>query len=127
MCFYNSMSEKAIRLAARYGRKSDIIEIWEEIQRERGQISAFINPQFPIITISPEIQLMNWGLIPHWVKSMTEANEIRKKTYNARAETIFIKPSYRESIKKRRCLIPSTGYYEYHHNEDKTKNQYREK
>lgn len=119
------MSAKAQKLAARYGRKSDIIEIWEDIQRERNKVTAFTNPQFPIITVMPEIQLMNWGLIPFWTKTIEDANEIRKKTYNARSETVFSKNSFRDPIKKGRCLIPSTGYYEWHHNEDRTKTPYR--
>ena len=124
MCFYNSMNVKAQRLAARYGKKSDILEIWKEIQQERYKITAFTNPFSPVITEDPQIQVMQWGLIPYWVKSVTEANEIRKKTYNARAETIYIRSSYRESIKNRRCLIPSTGYFEWHHNDDRSKTPY---
>ena len=36
-------------------------------------------------------------------------------TLNARADTIFEKPSFREPIIKKRCLIPSTGYFEWRH------------
>ena len=41
MCFYNSMSKKAQQLAARYGRKSDIIEIAKEIIEEQYRQAAF--------------------------------------------------------------------------------------
>src|SRR3954454_2334123 len=42
-----------------------------------------------------------WGLIPFWAKDA----KIGYKMINARSETIFEKPSYRDAIKKRRCLI----------------------
>lgn len=135
MCFHNSMSKKAKEVAARYGRKTDIIEIVKEIIEEQSRINAFANPIYPIITNNEEIQALQWGLIPYWVKAKEnteqgkeeaekEAFKIRKGTYNARSETIFEKPSYRTPILKRRCLIPSTGYFEYHHNDDESKTPY---
>lgn len=113
MCFFNSMSKKAKELAARYGRKSDIIEIAQEILDEQYRVSAFTNPDCPVVTSDSEIQLYKWGLIPFWTKDEDAAKEIRKMTYNAKAETLFQKPSYREPIKKRRCLIPATGFFEW--------------
>lgn len=119
MCFHNSMSAKAIKLAARYGRKSDIIEIYQDILNEQYHINAFNFPKYPIITASDEIQVFNWGLIPFWVKTEEDAEEMRKMTLNARAETIFEKPSFRESIMRKRCIVPSTGYFEWRHEESK--------
>jgi putative SOS response-associated peptidase YedK len=56
-----------------------------------------------------EFRLMQWGLIPSWVKDpSTFANLI-----NARAETITEKPSFRVAYKYRRCLIPADGFYEW--------------
>ena len=46
---------------------------------------------------------MRWGLIPFWAKDAS----IGYKMINARAETVATKPSFREAIKKRRCLIPA--------------------
>ena len=109
------MSAKAIRLAARYGRKSDIVEIYQDIINEQYHVNAFNFPKYPVITNSDEIQVFNWGLMPFWVKSEKDAWEIRKMTLNARADTIFEKPSFREPIIKKRCIIPSTGYFEWRH------------
>lgn len=52
---------------------------------------------------------MRWGLIPFWTKE--PASDF--STINARAETIEIKPTYRNSFKNRRCLIPADGFYEW--------------
>jgi len=53
--------------------------------------------------------LMRWGLIPSWVK------DPRKFTLliNARAETVLEKPAFKNAIRRRRCLVPADGYYEW--------------
>lgn len=104
-----------MKLAARYGRKSSLIEIVQDIIDEQYHVNAFNFPQYPIVTTSDEIQVFNWGPIPFWIKTKQEAEEIRKMTLNARADTIFEKSSFREPIIKKRCLIPSTGYFEWRH------------
>lgn len=115
MCFHNSMSAKAIKLAARYGRKSDIVEIYQDILGEQYHVNAFNFPKYPIITQSDEVQVFNWGLIPFWTKNEKSADEIKRMTLNARADTVFEKPSFREPIMKKRCIVPSTGYIEWRH------------
>lgn len=121
MCFYNSMSAKATKLAARYGRNLSVVEIAEKILKEQEQyrVNAFSFPEYPIITSDPEIQSYKWGLIPFWTKDEKQANEIKRMTLNARADTIFQKPSYREPIMKKRCIVPSTGYFEWRHEDGK--------
>lgn len=57
------MSAKAIKLAARYGRKSDIVEIYQDMLNEQYHVNAFNFPKYPIITTADEIQVFNWGLI----------------------------------------------------------------
>ena len=52
---------------------------------------------------------MRWGLIPSWAKDMSIGN----KTLNARSETVTTTPAFRESIRKKRCLIPADGFYEW--------------
>jgi putative SOS response-associated peptidase YedK len=60
-------------------------------------------------TLSREISLASWGLIPTWAKDASrQANAI-----NARVESISEKPTYRSAFKSRRCLVPVTGYYEW--------------
>lgn len=121
MCFYNSMSAKATKLAARYGRNLSVVEIAEKILKEQEQyrVNAFSFPDCPVITSDPEIQSYKWGLIPFWVKDQKQADEIKRMTLNARADTVFQKPSFREPIMKKRCIVPSTGYFEWRHEGDK--------
>jgi putative SOS response-associated peptidase YedK len=55
---------------------------------------------------------MRWGLIPFWAQNPS----IGFKMINARAETVATKPAFRESLKKRRCLIPADGFFEWKKN-----------
>ncbi|MFB3894865.1 MAG: SOS response-associated peptidase [bacterium] len=55
------------------------------------------------------LELMKWGLIPFWAKDP----DIGNRMINARAETLAEKPSFRSSLKSKRCLIPASGFYEW--------------
>ena len=55
------------------------------------------------------LEKLHWGLVPFWAKEISIGN----KLINARAETIDSKPSFRNAFKKRRCLIPADGFYEW--------------
>jgi putative SOS response-associated peptidase YedK len=78
---------------------------------------AFGLPELPAICSgSPEkITLLKWGLIPSWVNTADDAEEIRYKTFNARSESIENKPSFSGSFKTKRCIIPVKGFYEWQH------------
>jgi putative SOS response-associated peptidase YedK len=52
---------------------------------------------------------MRWGLVPHWARDPA----IGRKLANARAEGLFEKPSFRQAARRRRCLLPASGYYEW--------------
>jgi putative SOS response-associated peptidase YedK len=54
-------------------------------------------------------RLMRWGLIPAWVKDPRKFALL----INARAETMLEKPAFKNAVKRRRCLIPADGYYEW--------------
>jgi len=115
MCFHNSYSKRSLALAQRYGRKTDIIEIAQEILDEQYRISAFTHPACPVITPNDSIEVAKWGLIPYWTKTSEDAKKISKMCLNAKTETVFNLPSFRSPILTKRCLIPSTGYFEFHH------------
>jgi putative SOS response-associated peptidase YedK len=63
-----------------------------------------------IIRRSPnQLIMMRWGLIPFWSKD----EKVGSKLINARAETVAERPAFRTSVKDKRCLVPTTGFYEW--------------
>jgi putative SOS response-associated peptidase YedK len=58
---------------------------------------------------SREMVMAKWGLVPHWSKEQ----KTKYSTINARIESVAEKPTYRTPFKRRRCLIPADGFYEW--------------
>src|SRR5258708_9653225 len=56
-----------------------------------------------------QVTTIRWGLIPSWAKDMS----IGTRTLNARSETVATRPTFRDSILTKRCLIPADGFYEW--------------
>jgi len=56
-----------------------------------------------------ELVMMKWGLVPHWTQDITLA----QRPINARAETLSEKPSFKELLQNRRCLVPASGFFEW--------------
>ena len=56
-----------------------------------------------------ELAMLHWGLIPAWAKD----TKIGNRMINARSETAAVKPSFRNAFRRRRCLIPADGFYEW--------------
>ncbi len=67
-----------------------------------------------------EFALMRWGLVPFWAKDA----KVGYTTINARAEDAAAKPTYREALKKRRCLIPADAFYEWQRTDAKTRHPF---
>lgn len=65
----------------------------------------------------PKAQDSRWGLVPFWDKS----EKPKMAPINARSEEAFTKPMFRQSIQKRRCVIPADGFYEWQKLDEKTK------
>lgn len=81
------------------------------------RVSAFSFPEVPLVLASDRetIDCLTWGLIPFWTNDLQSAHAIRKNTLNAKAETIFEKPSFRHTVEKQRCLVLTNGFYEWQH------------
>mgnify|MGYP000066485160 FL=1 len=71
----------------------------------------------PVGELSRQLHVARWGLVPRWAKSPTEHAPL----INGRIESVLEKPSFKDSVIRRRCVIPASGYYEWHVNADGTK------
>jgi len=56
-----------------------------------------------------EAKVMKWGLVPSWAPDAS----MGQRMINARSETLLEKPSFRQAVEKRRCLVPANGFYEW--------------
>jgi putative SOS response-associated peptidase YedK len=63
-----------------------------------------------------QLRPMRWGLIPSWWQKPLK--DMKLATFNARAETLAEKPMFRAAFKSNRCLIPASGYCEWHDTPD---------
>jgi putative SOS response-associated peptidase YedK len=99
---------------------------WEEIvalyQLTLGPAPHNFQPRFnvcPTTTIDAvvaedgkrELIRARWGIVPGWWPKPLK--ELKLATFNARAETVEEKPMFRNAYKRKRCLIPVSGYYEW--------------
>jgi len=117
MCYFSSISVGFKIIEDRFGVRFVQSESFQPVY----SASAFTFPDLPVISSENpgEVALYRWGLIPFWVKTQQSAAEMREKTLNARAETVFEKPAFR-SVSTRRCLVPADGFFEWRHLNNKT-------
>ncbi len=83
------------------------------------QTSLDLTPRYNIAPSTPvpvvgnrgerRLELMRWGLVPHWAKDPAIGNRM----INARSETAAKKPAFREALRRRRCLVVADGFYEW--------------
>lgn len=94
----------------------------EVIAREFALESApELSPRFnvapgqPVATVwqppgaARELRLRRWGLVPRWAKDPSIASRL----INARSETAHEKPAFRDAMRRRRCLVPADGFFEW--------------
>jgi putative SOS response-associated peptidase YedK len=108
-------------MCGRYYRRSDKQQIAEAFRL--GLPTTFeilpsynVAPQTfqPIVRLDDatgdrELASLRWGLVPYWSKDA----KVAYSTINAKAETLATSPTFREALKRRRCLIPLNGFYEW--------------
>ncbi|GJL61875.1 MAG: DUF159 family protein [Nitrospirales bacterium] len=104
MCGRYTLRKSEIELAAR-----------KTVVRSKVKPRYNIAPsqQVPVFRVNSEGQLedltLHWGLIPSWAKESKSSYSM----INARVETVRTKPAYRGPFKKRRCLLPVDGWFEW--------------
>lgn len=119
-------------MCGRYYRRSDKQQIAEAFRL--GLPTTFeILPTFnvcpqsfqPIVRLDEEsgqreLMQARWGLVPFWAKDP----KVAYNTINAKAETLTTSPAFREPVKRRRCLVPMDGFYEWEPTGAKTRQPY---
>jgi putative SOS response-associated peptidase YedK len=124
MCYtIQQLEERIVKQGQR--KQTTPAEIDEALRIFREQIhgkplfavSGFDHPALPVLIEGKglEWEPMHWGLIPHWCKDWVSAIEMSNMTLNARAETLFEKPAFKNAALHKRGLLPITGFYEYKH------------
>jgi putative SOS response-associated peptidase YedK len=112
MCYTIKIDLTREQLELRFGAKINLPDSYKPGSR----ISAFSLPQLPVICNDDPstIRIFTWGLIPFWIKDSNSARDIRMKTFNAKSESLAEKPSFKNSLNRKRCLVLVSGFYEWH-------------
>ncbi len=105
------------KMCGRYTAKWDLRAFSQEFETPTPLFGPNYNiaPQsdVPIVRLrgdERETAIVRWGLVPSWAKSPESLQAIM---FNARSETLAEKPTFRNAVKSRRCLIPTSGFYEW--------------
>jgi putative SOS response-associated peptidase YedK len=103
MCGRYTVISPAPKLAQRFNAK--------EAASPPPNFNAAPSQALPIITnVAPgQIQLVSWGLVPSWSRDPASG----PKPINARAETLAEKPSFRQLLARKRCLVLADSFYEW--------------
>ena len=103
MCGRYTVISPAPKLAKRFNAK--------EAASPAPNFNAAPSQALPIITNSApdQIQLVSWGLVPSWSRDPASG----PKPINARAETLAEKPSFRQLLSRKRCLVLADSFYEW--------------
>ena len=115
MCFTVSFEGKAIKAVKEHLQTYPKLEMRGEFNNLYYLVSGFSHPKLPVFK-NDAVEICEWGLIPSFAKSEEKAKELANMTLNARSDTIHQKPSFKNSIKKNRCILPLDGFYEWQHN-----------
>lgn len=78
----------------------------------RPRYNVAPSQEVPAVRAGPEGRegvLLRWGLVPPWAEDL----RFGYRTINARAETVDRRPAFRAAFRRRRCLLPATGFYEW--------------
>jgi len=105
MCGRYTFTFDAESLAEAFGMVPYGFHIQKGYNIAPGQYIVIVRPEKGHLV--PDVAF--WGLIPGWVKDPN----VFSKPINARAETLEEKPSFRTAFRRKRCIIPASGFYEW--------------
>lgn len=99
----------------------DLTEVFQLTTEAAPPPRYNISPSQPVSAViaNREYRIFQWGLVPSWAKDY----KIGYRLINARSETAAEKPSFRAAFKRRRCLIPADGFYEWQRTASNKKKQ----
>lgn len=110
MCGRFTLHHSTPQIAERFGVQDVLFQVEERYN---------IAPTQPVAAIlqreSRSLEGLKWGLVPSWAKDPG----IGARMINARMETLSEKPSFKNALTRRRCLIPADGFYEWNAAENK--------
>lgn len=95
---------------------ADLFGLSYDLARERAQPKRYnVAPSqsIPVVRVANgkrELADLKWGLIPYWNEAPKPGGFV-----NARAETVVEKPAFRDPFRRRRCLVPADGFFEWRH------------
>lgn len=104
MCGRFSLTKEELEIEKRFNAKFYSNDLVKRYNVAPSQLALVMTDEKP-----HELQHYKWGLIPSWAKEAS----IGYKMINAKSETIFEKPSFRNLIKNKRCLVIADGFYEW--------------
>lgn len=122
-------------MCGRYYRRSDKQRIAEAFRLGKLPDGFVLPPDFnvapttfqPVIranrdTGERELEMMQWGMVPYFAKSPSEFKGF--STINAKAESVATNPTWRTPFRRRRCIVPADGFYEWKAVKPKMKQPY---
>jgi putative SOS response-associated peptidase YedK len=107
MCYRYVLHLEALQALAEYLAIARPVEWRSRYNLAPGQQIPVVRR--PSTAEAREIVILRWGLVPAWARNADTA----RAPANARAESLAVRPTFREAFRHRRCLIPASGFYEW--------------
>ena len=108
------VSSTPVEDLAQYFGVTDTPDELIELESERSEPNFNTAPTTDVLAVfeadgARHLDLFRWGLIPRWAKDRSVGNRM----INARAETLATKNAFKPAFKRRRCIVPVDGFYEW--------------
>lgn len=106
MCGRYSLTLKGVKI------ENEVDEVAIQLKLFKPRYNVAPGQDAPVIRLEDghrRVATLRWGLIPGWSKDA----KIAFQCINARSETVASKPAFRSAFKRRRCLVPADGFYEW--------------